>query len=47
MKLHIHIAVKTKKFEKYSKAFSLLFNSLRGKNLSSGTIIGLINIGNV
>lgn len=47
MRLHIHVAVKTQKFQKYSKAFSLLFNSLKEKNLSSETIISLINIGNV
>lgn len=29
MRLHTHSAVKTQKFQKYSKAFSLLFNSLK------------------
>lgn len=47
MRLHINIAVKIQKFQKYSKAFSILFNYLKGKNLSSGTIISLINIENV
>lgn len=40
-----HIAVKS--FEKYSKTFSHLFNSLDRKNLSGETIISLIDIGNV